>query len=332
MDADLKHIIRDFGAYATVAGLALAGLFMLSWVYTSPIEYSNSETEANLPILKEGKQYGFLMLGISHARIFSRHRNHERFEAATGKSMINLSQGGGYGGLDNQLMHLKYFLHKGNSAQEMILVLSPMLMFNRNTDRTRVAFEREPFDPEFLSFVAEHGVENRYQQLGYYLRSKLFWTWITTRPTTLERMDKQIDGLDSAAMARTMPGAYPYGLDPEQFADRSVVAEAILDLAHANGMKITVMMPASLFGKWPGHDETMAWLETKKQAYNLRIIDLSERWVMRTEYFYDHHHLNTDGVMQAIDEISGQSRTMSSGTNTLFLGGSIEEPSRRSIR
>lgn len=303
MDADLRHIIRDFGAYAFVSGLALIALFLLSWVYTSPIEYANSETEANLPILTEDRHYDVLMMGISHARIFSRHRNHERFEAATGKSMINLSQGGGYGGLDNQLMHLRYFLHKGNSADELVLVLSPMLMFNKNTDRTRVAFEREPFDPEFFRFVAEHGVENRYQQLGYYLRSKLFWSWITTRPITLERMDKQIDGLDSAAMARTMPGAYPYGLDAAQFADRSAVADSILKLAYTEGMQITVMMPASLFGKWPGHDETVAWLETKKQSYGLRIIDLSERWVMRTEYFYDHHHLNTDGVMQAIDEM-----------------------------
>lgn len=303
MDADLRHIIRDFGAYALVSALAIVALFSLSWVVTSPIEYSNSETEANLPILTEDRHFDVLMMGISHARIFSRHRNHERFEAETGKSMINLSQGGGYGGLDNQLMHLRYFLHKGNSADELVLVLSPMLMFNKNTDRTRVAFEREPFDPEFFRFVAEHGVENRYQQLGYYLRSKLFWSWITTRPITLERMDKQIDGLDSAAMARTMPGAYPYGLDAAQFADRSAVADSILKLAYTEGMQITVMMPASLFGKWPGHDETMAWLETKKQSYGLRIIDLSERWVMRTEYFYDHHHLNTDGVMQAIDEM-----------------------------
>jgi hypothetical protein len=63
------------------------------------------------------------------------------------------------------------------------------------------------------------------------------------------------------------------------------------------------MMPASLFGKWPGHDETIQWLDSKRQEYNLRVVDLSERWVMRTEYFYDHHHLNTDGVMQAVDEL-----------------------------
>jgi hypothetical protein len=305
---DLRHIVRDFGAFSLAAGLTLIAMFLLSWVYTSPIEYTNSETEANLPVLKQDTHYDVLMMGISHARIFSRHRNHERFEATTGKTMINLSQGGGFGGLDNQLLHLKYFLHKGNQANELVLVLSPMLMFNRNTDRTRVAFEREPFDPDFFLFIAKHGVENRYQQLGYYLRSKLFWNWLTTRPASLERMDKQIGGLDSAAMARTMPGAYPYGLDSEQFAGRSAVAESILKLAHVNGMRITIVMPASLFGKWPGHDETVAWIDSIKGAYNLRVVDLSERWMMRTEYFYDHHHLNTDGVMRAVDALFGDRR------------------------
>lgn len=303
MNSDLRHMIRDTGAFSVVALLSLTAIFLFSWMYTSQFAYTNSETEANLPVLKDSTEYDVLMLGISHARIFSRHRNHERFEEATGKSLINLSQGGGFGGLDNQLLHLKYFLSRGNSAEDMVIVLSPMLMFNRNTDRTRVAFEREPFDVHFLQFVAENGVENRYQQLGYYLRSKLFWTWITVRPTSLDRMDKQIDRLDSAAMARTMPGAYPYGLEPAQFNDRSAVAESIFRVARENGMRVTVVMPASLFGKWPGHDETLAWLETVQYVYDLRVIDLSERWVMRTEYFYDHHHLNTDGVMQAVDAV-----------------------------
>lgn len=303
MNNELRHIVRDAGAFAVVAMLSITGIFLFSWMYTSQFTYSNSETEANLPVLQVSTKYDVLMLGISHARIFSRHHNHERFEMATRKSMINLSQGGGFGGLDNQLLHLQYFLERGNSASDLVIVLSPMLMFNRNTDRTRVAYEREPFDPGFFQFVAENGVENRYQQLGYYLRSKLFWTWITTRPISLDRMDKQIDGLDSAAMARTMPGAYPYGLDPAQFADRSAVANSILRVAHENDMRITIVMPASLFGKWPGHEETMAWLESVQNSYNLRIIDLSEKWLMRTEYFYDHHHLNTDGVMKAVEVV-----------------------------
>jgi len=303
MDQDIRNISLDFLRFAVLAAVVLSVVFLLSWAYTSRLTYTNAETEANLPILTHDTHHDVLMMGISHARIFSRHRNHERFEDKTGKSMINLSQGGGFGGLDNQLLHLKYFLEQGNTANELVIVLSPMLMFNNSTDLTRVAFEREPFDPNFFGFVAENGVENRYQQLGYYLRSKLFWTWITTKPTSLERMDKRIDGLDSAAMARTMPGAYPYGLDSAQFADRSAVTENIFMVAQQNGMKITVMMPASLFGKWPGHDETMDWLDQKKDTYDLRIIDLSDRWEMQTEYFYDHHHLNTDGVMKAIEAL-----------------------------
>jgi hypothetical protein len=263
--------------------------------------YTNSETEANLPVLKNDIHYDVLMLGISHARIFSRHRNHERFEAATGKSMINLSQGGGFGGLDNQFMHFKYFHQKGNTADELILVLSPMLMFNRNPDRTSVAYGREPFDPEFFQFVLQNSVENKTIQLAYYLRSKIYWDWVTTKPFSLESMDKQIGGLDTAAMKRTMPSAYPYGLDLTQFEDRKRVTEAIFKEAISQNMKITVVMPAALFGKWPGHDEALQWLLMVQSTYDLNIVDLSEQWVMRTDLFYDHHHLNTEGVMKAVD-------------------------------
>ncbi len=305
MNPDIRSLIRDSISFTALSGMVLLSLFLLSWVYTSDNVYTNAETEANVPILEQKTHYDVLMLGISHARIFSRHRNHERFEARTGKTMINLSQGGGYGGLDNQLLHLKYFKHKGNTADELMLVLSPMLMFNRKTDRTSVAFGREPFDPEFFQFVMEHGVENKHVQLAYYLRSKIYWEWIITQPFSLDRMDKHIDGLDSAAMKRTMPSAYPYGLDSTQFEDRKRVAEAIFSEASDQKMKITVVMPAALFGKWPGHDETITWLQSIQATYNLDILDLSERWVMRKDLFYDHHHLNTDGVMQAVEVLFG---------------------------
>lgn len=305
MNSEIRSLIRDSITFIALSGGVLIVLFLLSWAYTSERVYTNAETEANLPILKNETHYDVLMLGISHARIFSRHRNHERFEATTGKSMINLSQGGGFGGLDNQLLHLKYFIHKGNSADEIILVLSPMLMFNRNPDRTSVAFGREPFDPEFFQFVLENGVENKHIQLAYYLRSKIYWDWIMTKPFSLERMDKQIDGLDSAAMKRTMPSAYPYGLNASQFEDRKHVAEAIFNLAQSQNMQITVLIPAALFGKWPGHEQTLQWVQSVQPSYELNIVDLSDTWVMRTDLFYDHHHLNTAGVMRAVESVIG---------------------------
>jgi hypothetical protein len=305
MNPEIRSLIRDSITFTALSGGVLIGLFLLSWAYTADRDYTNAETEANLPILTSDTQYDVLMLGISHARIFSRHRNHERFEATTGKSMINLSQGGGFGGLDNQLLHLKYFIQKGNSADELILVLSPMLMFNRNPDRTSVAFGREPFDPEFFQFVLQNGVENKHIQLAYYLRSKIYWDWIMTKPFSLDQMDKQIDGLDSAAMKRTMPSAYPYGLDASQFEDRKQVAEAIFKLAKSQNMRISVVLPAALFGKWPGHEQTLQWVQSVQPSYELNIIDLSDKWVMRTDLFYDHHHLNTEGVMKAVEVVIG---------------------------
>ena len=63
--------------------------------------------------------------------------------------MINLSQGESLGGLENQSLYLKYFLSGNNKARELILVLSPSLMFNQLTDQSDISFYREPLTWDF---------------------------------------------------------------------------------------------------------------------------------------------------------------------------------------
>ncbi len=302
MNSDIRHLIADALRFSGVAALMLGGLLAFSFALTSDRPFENWETEANLPVLTENKHFDVLMMGISHARIFSRDHNHERVERTLDRSMINLAQGGGFAGLENQLMHLNYFVEKGNSAEHLVLVLSPMLMFNRNMDRTKAAFEREPFKADFFAYVAVHGVENRWSQLAYYTRSKLFWNWIITKPSAYERMDKVIAGLDSAAMARTMPSAYPAGLSEEVFARQAAVLEEILETAQGHGMKVTLMMPVALFGRWPGHERVTVLLDSLQPRHGFEILDLSEAY-FDNRLYYDHHHLNTDGVEQAADTL-----------------------------
>jgi hypothetical protein len=302
MNATLLFIHRIF-LYLGLLLLLLLMIFGLVDRYTARHSYSNAETEANLWIMGDSLEYDIVMLGISHARIFSRHRNHERFEALTGAHMINLSQGGGYGGLENQHLFLNYFLERGNRATTAWIVLSPMLMYNRAMDLTRVAFEREPFELPFFSYVAQHGSGNRFNQLTYYLRSKLFWNWITIKPTSLDRMDKHIDGLDSAAMARTIPYAYPKGLEEQELDNRMAVLEGLFNTLSTHDMDIVIILPAALFGKWPGHDRILDRLRPLQATYGFELYDFAERYTMQTQYFYDHHHLNTDGIERFLQDL-----------------------------
>lgn len=309
MKPQIRLFIRRTLTYLGLLTLVVLGLFALVDRYTARQSYTNAETEANLWIMGDSLEYDIVLLGISHARIFSRHRNHERFEAITGTRMINLSQGGGYGGLENQQLFLEYFLKRENHAKQAWIVLSPMLMYNRAMDRTRVAFEREPFAFDFFRYVALHGSENRFNQLTYYLRSKLFWNWITSKPSSLDRMDKHIDGLDSAAMARTIPFAYPKGLDEGELANRQIVLEGLFQTLQAQKMEIVVVLPAALFGKWPGHDRIVEKLSDLQARYNFELYDFSERYTMQTRYFYDHHHLNTEGVEQLLRDLNAMRET-----------------------
>lgn len=302
MNSEIRYLIIHALRFAGFAAAVLAGLLVASSALTSDRHFENWETEANLPYFPDNSRYDVVMMGISHARIFSRDHNHERVEQILGKKMINLAQGGGYAGLDNQLMHLNFYLDRGNTAENMVIVLSPMLMYNRNMDRTRIAFEREPLQSGFFRYVAAHGVENRWTQLAYYTRSKLFWNWLTLKPVALPRMDKVIAGLDSAAMARTMPSAFPAGLDAHVFKERAAVLNTLFDTAKTADMHITVIIPAALFGTWPGHDQTMDYVRSIQQEFDLTILDLSRAYP-DNKLYYDHHHLNTDGVEKAADTL-----------------------------
>lgn len=56
--------------------------------------FSNHETESNLFFINDNENFDLLLLGISHARNFSRHKNHQRVEKILDKKFINLGQGG----------------------------------------------------------------------------------------------------------------------------------------------------------------------------------------------------------------------------------------------
>ena len=60
--------------------------------------------------------------------------------------------------------------------------------------------------------------------------------------------------------------------------------------------------PAALFGHWPGHDRVMERLHALQPRYGFDILDLSDAYPDNRLY-YDHHHLNTDGVERAADTL-----------------------------
>ena len=106
----------------------------------------NSQTESNTLIIPENNKFDLLFLGISHARNFSRYGNHEKIEKALDKKIINLGQGSGYCGINEQLFYLDYFYNKNNTTKDIIIVLTPSMLTSEKLPIASNTFDNEIFD------------------------------------------------------------------------------------------------------------------------------------------------------------------------------------------
>lgn len=253
------------------------------------------ETESNLLILKDNEEYDLAFMGISHARNFSRHKNHLRVEKILNEKILNIAQGNSTCGVNEQLFYLKYFYAHGVKINEIIYVLSPPLAFNENLNKSSDTFIYEPFEFDFLYKYLFFDAENKYQRLFYYIRSKISFKWLFYKPGSLDRQNGRLQKIDSVKIKNGLKLAYPNGLDIKIFTKNCEVVENTIKTAKMNNSQISFLIPPSLFGKWPGNDQVVAFCKKMHKKYNLNYYDFSES-ILNSKYYYDHHHLNSDGV------------------------------------
>ncbi|MBN8696904.1 MAG: hypothetical protein J0L87_10250 [Bacteroidetes bacterium] len=258
-------------------------------------DFKNSETESNTLIIKDNEQYDILFLGISHARNFSRHRNHEMIEYITGNKIINIGQGGGACGLNEQKFYLNYFYSKGNKTGKIIFVLSPPLFYSETLPVASNTFSEECFSFDFLFSYFNAESENKKERIVEYLRSKFSKKWINKKPFSKSSETKALKSLDQKTVKEGFTAASGDTLSVTRFEKSCITAEEIIQLANNHNSKVIFLVPPALFGKWPGHDSCIEFAKRMEVKYGCKYYDFSEA-ITTPSYYYDHHHLNSKGV------------------------------------
>ncbi len=264
--------------------------------------FTNANTEGNLLIMPNGNGLDYLVLGISHGRNLSRRSHHQLFESIFNATMVNLAQGESLGGIENQHLYLRTFYEKGNKANDVILVLSPSLMFNAATDHSDIMLYREPLELSMMKRLIDMGNDRKWHQLFFYIKSKLGHHWWMLKPDEKTHFDGVLSALDVKAMEEGFQLAYPKGLDLITFQDRCQQLAHLVSTAEANGARLTFVIPPAAFGFWPGHGAVLAHL--KLHYPGRRVLDHSES-VIGNAYYYDHHHLNTEGMKKYLALLYG---------------------------
>ena len=257
--------------------------------------FKNFETESNLLILKENKKYDFLFMGISHARNFSRHKNHLRLDTVLDMSFINIAQGGGLCGVNEQYFYLKYFYQNRNQTNQVVYILSPPMLFHEGLTTASKTFDFEPFEFDFFFSYLFFNARSKTQRLYSYVNSKYTLEWINHQPTSFTKNHTFLTNLDSAKVTDGLNSTYKQGLDQLHFDSNSIIIDQTIQLINTNNSSCILIIPPALFGKWNGHNETLEFAEKMKKKYGVKVFDYSES-VLDPKYYYDHHHLNSDGV------------------------------------
>ena len=292
----MKRFIR----MVTIYLLALPGILAIGLAAATIVvdrhTFANHNTESNLLLIKENQNYDLLFMGISHARNFSRHQNHQRIEQLLNQKIINLGQGNGTCGANEQLFYLDYFYFKGNQSKQLVYFISPPLFFSNALALSTNTFDQEPFLWEFFLRYWTFPTEHREERLVSYLQSKYNPRWLLHRPFSLEQMDELMVGIDSAVVQAGFLQAYGAALNMERFAQSAQQFEATVKLALAHQTEVILVIPPASFGKWDGHQEVAGFAQELAKSDKVHFYDFSET-VLAPQHYYDHHHLNTDGVV-----------------------------------
>jgi hypothetical protein len=257
--------------------------------------FENWEAESNLLMMKSDHDYGLLIMGISHARNFSRHKNHLRIEKILDREIINIGIGGGQCGANDQLFFLKYFYNRGNKANQVLYVLSPTLMTKGFSNKASNTFKLEPFRFDFFVQYLDFKTDNKYERLFYYIKSKFSRKWMRLKPSSLESKKAALEDLDSTKIKEGLKLLLVDGERVDEFQRNSITVEETIKLAKANNSEVIFIIPPALFGKWFGHFAVMDFLKAMNEKYGTAYYDFSES-VLIPEYYYDHHHLNSVGI------------------------------------
>jgi hypothetical protein len=293
----LTRILLYFLALFTLVSVAL----YLSSAIVEKRGFQIYEAESNLFFIHNKEHFDLVILGISHARNFSRSKNHIRLERNLGLEITNFGLGEGRCGVNEQDYYLRYFYRRNNTADKVIYVISPPMFFSKELPVASNTFDREPFRLDFFLPYLFYPSQNKGERLLSYVRSKFSDDWYVYKPWSLNEKVDSLSGINWDVVRNGEKLVYGDSLDMEPFDISTKRVEKTIDLALKNNSEVVLMVMPALFGKWMGHEEVDRFAKEMAKKDGVEYYDFSTS-IKDPSLYYDHHHLNSKGMDYFVNE------------------------------
>lgn len=267
------------------------------------------------------EKYDFVLLGTSHTQLFYNYI----VEPIISKKMKNLATGAA--GVIPQKIQLECFFETNNKSKQVVYVLDPWALYSDRWNETNYILQQEGVEYSYFFKLLKNNVDKKV--LFNYFRDKLADNYdkfmrdlltpkiappaekakpkddpkeaLAIKETLLreERMVQKTleeqDELNKAEDKQRLDTLYDQGLNEQLFSRYSRQLEKIILLAKKNNAETVFIIPPTLMGKMPGHDNTIKLLSELKKRYGMNYFDLSN--IMQTQdYYFDREHFNKTGV------------------------------------
>lgn len=268
----------------------LAVFIVVIWGISIIFSLKNWQRDPDVYVIPSSNTYNFLIMGTSHANIFTRFSNQGRVEKILGKKFFNLSQPGS--GPVIEKLYLKVFLDKKNRSQRIVYFIDPYALYSDRWNENYFLLLYGKFDLLFLrnAISSQIGATT----LMNYIRTYLSLKWFIKNPRP-DKTDSRVYSYTKSQIIERLNFLYPEGLTQNSFIKYTQSLNEVIQIAKKNNMKITFIVPTTLIKNLPGTNQTLKLLEKYKKDYNIMYYDYSNL-IQDNNLYGDEDHLNSDGI------------------------------------
>jgi len=267
-------------------------LIILGRLTEKRLEYDPGDTESSLLAMRKGAEYGFVLLGTSHGRVFSRGSKQPAVEKLLDKSFFNLSKGSGAGIIPAKI-YLTQFFNDGNRTPLVVYLIDPWIFYSSKWNEKNYFPASEPFSVAFLKGLILNGIHH--SVIINYFKTKIEAPWFLKHPQSINEPREFLVSVDASVVRARLNNLYQDGQSPESFRRYAPQVDEIVSIARDHDAKMIFIVPPTLLGDLPGVDLVRQKIDEYAATGDAEFYDFSNA-IADPRLYYDHDHLNRQGV------------------------------------